>query len=447
MASRNTLARNARNAPERRQKNLIARCIAWIIWFTASCAFAEDWPHWRGMRRNDVSAESSAWTGNKDWPMKALKWQSDVGAGGSSPLVVGGRVYAFGWHQDKESLICLEARAGEPLWQQSYTAPERGRYSTGDEGLYSGPSSTPEFDPQTYFIYTLGNDGELRCWNTREKGRLVWSMNLYDRFAVKQRPKVGRSPLRDYGYTSSPLVLGDSLIVEIGAPAATLASFDKRTGQPQWQSEAAGPAGHNAGPVPIQIAGTPCVAVFSFDGLLVTRTDGEHAGKTVATFPWKTEFAQNIATVAVHHDNVLLTSGYNQNRMARLKVTLQGAELVWENKYSSKICTPVIHDGHVYWAFESIHCVDFESGALVWKGGTTGDAGSCIMTSDDRLIFWCQRGDLLLVESARRSPKRMHALATLHVPDLSDVWPHVVLSDGRLYCRDRQGKLLCFGSE
>jgi hypothetical protein len=193
------------------------------------------------------------------------------------------------------------------------------------------------------------------------------------------------------------------------------------------------------------VAGTPCVAVFTFDGLLVVRLDGDEAGQTVATYPWQTDFAQNIASPTVHHDNVLLTSGYNQQRMVRLHVTMQGARVVWESSDYSTICSPVVHENRVYWASQSIHCADFDSGKLLWKGSETGDAGSCILTSDDRLIVWCKRGDLLLIESAERSSDRLTTLASVQYPGLSDVWPHVVLSNGRLYCRDRAGKLICCG--
>ena len=89
-------------------------------------------------------------------------------------------------------------------------------------------------------------------------------------------------------------------------------------------------------------------------------------------------------------------------------------------------------------------CLDFKTGSLKWKGGKIGYPGSCILTADDRLIVWSGRGDLTLVETARRSPDRYQKLAERKGLFRTDAWPHVVLAAKRLYCKDRAGNLICF---
>ncbi|MEM7396006.1 MAG: LamG-like jellyroll fold domain-containing protein, partial [Verrucomicrobiota bacterium] len=204
------------------------------------------------------------------------------------------------------------------------------------------------------------------------------------------------------------------------------------------------PAGHNGGPVPMMVDGVPCVAIHHFDGLLVVRLDRGREGETVAEVPWRTDFGNNVATPAVRGNAILLTSSYNHHRMARYDISLNGATRVWEQKAASKVCSPIIHRGSVYWAWRQMVCLDFETGEKRWTGGRYGDAGSCIMTGDDRLIVWANRGDLSLVESAVRSPDAYSELARRKVLSRSDAWPHVVLSDRRLFCKDRKGSLVCF---
>ena len=172
---------------------------------------AGDWPHWRGPNRNDVVAESSGWSNGK-WTSRKPKWNSNVGIGCSSPIVVDGKLYVTGWGKNRETLVCLNATTGRELWNRSYACPQYGRHSTGDKRIYAGPSSTPEYDAETGFLYTLSIDGHLHCWNAKDKGRPVWGFNLYDRYRVKRRPDVGtrRRTLRDYGYTSSPLLFKTS---------------------------------------------------------------------------------------------------------------------------------------------------------------------------------------------------------------------------------------------
>lgn len=404
---------------------------------------AADWPHWRGPARTGVTDEPSGWADGK-WLPDRPAWTATVGSGASSPITVGDRVYALGHADGQDVIRCLSAADGKELWAGKYRGPEYGRFHMGDEGLYSGPSSTPEYDPDTKLLYTLGPDGDLRCWDTSSDGKEVWAVNLYDAYGVKRRPKLTRAPQRDYGYTSSPLVHGSWLLVEVGSGRGTLVAFDKKTGKEAWRSELADEAGHTAGPVPMTVEGVPCVAVVTQRNLAVVRLDRGNEGKTVATYPWVTDFANNVAGPAVRDNYVLITAAYNQNAICKLKVTLKGAEEVWRQKYPSKVCTPVIRGGHVYLAWQQVRCLDWETGEQVWAGGTVGDPGSIIATADDRLVVYGKSGKLMLVETAKRSPKEYKELAVRDGLFKSAGWPHVALAGGRIFCRDRDGNLACF---
>jgi outer membrane protein assembly factor BamB len=284
----------------------------------------------------------------------------------------------------------------------------------------------------------------LNCWDTGDRGKKIWGFNLYDEFHVPQRPKIGRQALRDYGYTSSPLVLGDALLVEVGSKQGNLVAFARQTGKQLWVSENKDPAGHNAGPVPMTLSGVPCVALLTIKGLVVTRVDKGNEGKTVAEYPWATDFANNIASPAVHEDSVLITSAYNHNAICKLKITLQGATKVWEKPLPSKVCTPVIYNSSIYWSWQTLKCLEWETGALKWEGGSFGDPGSCIATADGRVIVWGGAGKLALVETAERSPKGYKVLALKEGLVSTDAWPHVVLSGGHLYLKDWRGDLKCY---
>jgi outer membrane protein assembly factor BamB len=408
----------------------------------ASLVAADDWPHWRGPNRTGVVAEASGWNGDR-WVNKEPAWAADIGEGASSPLVVGDLIYTLGHRDGRDIVTCLDTESGKTLWTTNYAARGYGRNATGDEGLYSGPSSTPEFDLQTRYLYSLGADGDLICWNAAKEGALVWRRNLYDDYQMPQRAKVGRSGRRDYGYTSAPLIHRDWLIVEAGGPKGTIVALDKRSGKEAWRSQANSVAGHTGGMAPLVVEGVACLAVMTFDGLLVVRLDEQRAGETVATYPWITDFANNIAGVAAHGDAVLITSSYNHEAICKLRISLAGAEKLWQQPFSSKACTPVIHKGRIYIAWNRLRALDWETGEQLWEGPPVGDAGSCIVTSDDKLIVWAKQGELILADAAP-SLQEYRELARLERLADSDVWPHVALSDGRLFCRDRMGKLLCF---
>jgi outer membrane protein assembly factor BamB len=420
-----------------------------IVWL-ATLAFlsptslaAADWPHWRGPTRDGLTTEPSGWADGRWLPDKPA-WTGTVGHGASSPLVVGDRLYAFGRADGHDVVSCLDARDGKPVWSAKYRGPMYGRFHAGDESLYSGPSSTPEYDPKTKLLYTLGPDGDLRCWDTATAGKEVWSLNLYDTYKAEQRPQLTRAPRRDYGYTSSPLVHGEWLLVEVGSARGTLVAFDRKTGKEVWASELKDEAGHNGGPVPMTVEGVPSVALLTQRNLAVIRLDPGREGKTVAVHPWVTDFANNVASPAVRDNFVLVTSSYNQSAICKLKVTLAGAEELWRKKFASKVCTPVIHGGHVYFAWQRVRCLDWETGEQRWEGGSFSDPGSCVVTADDRLVVYGWNGKLALVETAKRSPKAYTELAVKDKIFGALAWPHVALAGGRLYCRDREGNLACF---
>ncbi len=407
----------------------------------ATSAAADDWPHWRGPHRDGSTAETSRWDEGA-WPPADPAWTAQVGAGASSPIIADGRVYVLGWTDGLEVVSCLDAGTGQVRWRRSYEAPDYGRHHRGDEGQYRGPSATPELDAETGLLYTLGIDGDLRCWDAAHGGNPVWSLNLYDEFGVGQRPDIGGG-LRDYGYTTAPLVHGEWLLVEAGADAGSLIAFEKRTGERVWASECADPAGHSGGLVPMEVEGVPCVAVMTMYRLLVARLDAGHEGETAASYPWKSNCGTAIPTPAARGDSIVVTSAYNQKRTARIRVGLGQADLVWESDQYSTVASPVIHDGHIYLAWQKLRCLDWETGELRWAGGVFGDDASIALTADDRLIVFGRRR-LALCESAARSPAEYVELSLTDGVGSDRCWPHVALADGRVYCRDREGALMCF---
>ena len=73
------------------------------------------------------------------------------------------------------------------MWSVNYKCPKYGRFHMGDEGLYSGPSSTPEYDPTTKLLYTVSTDGDLNCWDSGAEGKKLWGRNLYDDYKAERQ--------------------------------------------------------------------------------------------------------------------------------------------------------------------------------------------------------------------------------------------------------------------
>lgn len=412
---------------------------------------AADWPHWGGPNRNGTTIGSSGWNG-KDWLADKPAWRRSVGQGSTTPLVVGKRLYTLGWSKGRDTLYCLNAHTGKQIWGKSYACPPYGRHARGDQGWFKGVTSTPEYNRRTGLLYTLSCDGDLICWKASD-GKRLWHKNLYEDYSVGQRPGS-----RDYGYTSSPLILGDDLIVEVGADKGNVIAFDKRTGKQRWTSQNTDAAGHTTGPVRIRINNHDCLAVLTQAHLLVVGLEGKQRGKTLGQYSWEVQYNNGIPTVCVAGDRMVVTSGYNQNRICLFELTSGGLKKQDEIKRDcSKVCTPVFHRGHLYIAYDCLRCYRVVNNGLKlqWKGSGReaefGRDGSCLVTGDDRLVVFGSRGRdfrLALAETVTQSAKKCRMLSSRHnvfagKTGNKRAWPHVVLANRHVYCKDVLGNIVC----
>ncbi|MBE3131848.1 MAG: PQQ-binding-like beta-propeller repeat protein [Acidobacteria bacterium] len=399
-----------------------------------------DWPQWRGPARNDVSPESSGYPAG--WPPAAL-WKMNVGKGCTSPVLAGGRLYVMGFHgaergRGTDTVFCLDARTGAAVWKQSYPSRYFSRLATGDENAYGGPSSTPTFDATTGRLYTLGIDGDLVCWDGRRGGARVWAINLHDTYKPARRPDVGRGT-RDYGFPGSPVVLGDVVLVEVGDDDGTVMAFDKATGRRRWRSEAGGFAGHSGGPVLFTVGGTPCLATLALTKVIVMRLDAGHEGRTLAEFPWTTDFANNIPTPTAWPDHLVLTSAYNQSRTALLRVAPGGIREVWTTRDHTGVCSPVAYKGRLFMTAGPLKCLDAATGRRLWSGGQFGD-GSCLVAAGDGRLIVFGNGRLVLFDTAADAYRELAAVENL---SRATCYPHVALAGGLIAVKDMEGNLVC----
>src|SRR5205085_12474506 len=92
-----------------------------------------DGPQWRGPERNGISAETG-WLSH--WPGSGPKrlWSAKVGEGFSNVAVANGRLYTVGNAANRDTVYCLNATTGKPVWTYPYPCPA---------GDYGGPRATP----------------------------------------------------------------------------------------------------------------------------------------------------------------------------------------------------------------------------------------------------------------------------------------------------------------
>jgi outer membrane protein assembly factor BamB len=403
-----------------RNRHRLALAI-WILTPLVPCSItprglADDWPQWRGPNRDGVSREKG-WTA--DWPREGPKllWKTSVGTGFSSMAVSIGRLYTMGNTDNTDTVYCLDAETGAVVWKHSYPCS---LVAVRHEG---GPGATPTVEGGR--VYTLSREGQVFCFEAAT-GKILWQTEV---------PEEAGSWRPFYGFTSSPLVLGDLVILNAGP---TGLAFRKTTGEIVWRSGRK-PSGYAAA-VPFQ-AGT-AVALFTPHELVAVRVDN---GKALWRHPWATRWDLNIADPVVVGDKLLISSGYDRGS-ALLRLDGGEPKPVWENQeLRSHFSTPVLFDGHLY-GFDgnthsladcSLKCLDAGTGAVKWKA-TELQIGALIV-ADGKLIALDHRGELFV---APASPSAFQPLARAHVLG-GKCWTAPVLANGRLYARNAQGNAVC----
>ena len=102
--------------------------LAGVLAVSASCAFAQDWPQWRGPNRDGAMRFIEP----KAWPEKLTsKWKVPVGDGYASPLFAGGRILQFARQGNDEVAMSIDPETGKRIWGMRLDVKETHRRHPG----------------------------------------------------------------------------------------------------------------------------------------------------------------------------------------------------------------------------------------------------------------------------------------------------------------------------
>ena len=377
-------------------------------------ACGADWPCYRGPSHNGISQETD-WNSNWGPAGPKVLWRKSIGIGFSTSSVAAGRVYNMGNSDRKtDTVYCFDAQTGQELWKHSYPCP---LLPNSYEG---GTLSTPTVEGGK--VYTLSKIGDLFCLDAAS-GKVLWQ---------KQLNKEMGFLLPTWHFSSSALIMGDMLLLNMGAAGVAL---NKNTGVRIWQSTR-GRCGY-ATPVPFELDGQPCLALMSEVTLVVIRqADGEQLWR----YPWKTMYEINAADPVVLGNQMLITSGYKHG-CALLEFDAKRARILWQNKaMSMQINSPVVREGYAYGFDENVFkCIKLQDGREQWAEESLGK-GALMMSADGRLIIMSEGGELVV---AQANPQKFEALARARILPPTKCWTVPVLANGRIYARNAAGNFVC----
>jgi outer membrane protein assembly factor BamB len=377
----------------------------------APAATGTDWPGFRGAERDGIVHGVRIATNWSTSPPVEL-WRRPIGPGWSSFAVRGNLLYTQEQRGADEVVACYNVDTGKPVWRHRDVA----RFWESNAG--AGPRGTPTLSNDR--VYTFGATGILNALDAAT-GNVVWTRNAASDTHKK---------LPGWGFASSPLVVGDIVIV---AAAGSLAAYDRATGEPRWFGPDGG-SGYSS-PHLATIQGVKQILLLSGTGATsVTPTDG----KRLWDYPLPPG-ARIIQPAFTAEGDVLINDGEG-NALRRIAVA-QGpggwtAQERWEsfglNPYFNDF---VVHKGHAFgFAGTSIACIDLKDGERKWKDGRYGNGQLVLLPDQDLLLVLSEEGDLALVGA---TPDQFKEFA--RVPAIEGkTWNHPVLAGDVLLVRNGQ---------
>jgi outer membrane protein assembly factor BamB len=373
-----------------------------------------EWSQWRGPNRDGHSAETGLL---QQWPQggPSRLWQAGgAGDGFSSFSASHGRLYTQGARGGTEYVMAFDAATGKKVWETA-NGP-RYRNAQGD-----GPRSTPTVDGDR--LYALGAAGAFSAFNAGT-GQKIWSVDFVDVFG-------GITP--GWGYSESPMILGDRIILNAGGRRASIVAINKADGKTLWQNHS-DEAGYSS-PVLLRTGSLRQVVFFTGErALAVDPRDG----RLLWSYDRPANNTANIATPVVRGNRVFISSDYGTGAglvTVRAAGAIAAAEEVYftremRNHHSSSVLV-----GDTLYGFSSsiLTALNFDTGKMVWRDRSVGK-GSLIY-ADNRLYLYSENGVVGLAE-ANPTAYREHGRFTIQTGN-SPTWSHPIITNGKLILRDQ----------
>lgn len=332
---------------------------------------ADTWSQLWGPSGNGVAAAAARLA-----PSVRLRevWRRPLGSGFSAISTAGTRGFTGLSDGPSDFLAAIDLATGREVWRTRL-----GETYRGHDGSKDGPISTPTVDGARIFI--VGPRGALVAADS-STGKELWRVELAADLAA---------PAPFYGFGTSPLVVGNLVVVNAGGEKHNLAAFAKDTGKRAWSVSHAKTVNY-ATPALATLGGVRQILVLANDVAFGVKPED---GSLLWSHPtgWTEEASR--APVALPGDRVLLT-GWSEAKL--LQVKSGGGKLaaseVWKSPRLKGSYSPtVFHEGHIFGMNGAyLTCIDPASGDAVWRHKVYG--GSLILVDGHAIILGDSSGDL-----------------------------------------------------
>lgn len=369
-----------------------------LVPFNIPCALLDsranadnDWPQFRGpggQGAADAKKLPVDWDGTRN-----LAWKTKMpGAGSSSPIVVGDRIYltCYSGYGEADSsgdledltlhLVCLDRASGNSVWKKDIRPrmPESKRVR--DHG-YAGP--TPASDGKSIYVF-FGKTGVFRF---DLDGNQIWNTTVGD-------------GLHGWGCGTSPVLFENLVIVNASVESKSLVAIDKETGKIVWSRKGM-MASWNT-PHLVKLPNGSTELVVSVKGQVLGFDPA--SGKSL----WSCRGIQDyVCPSVISHEGIVYAIGGRTSRCLAIRAGGRGdvssTHLIWEADAGANVSSPVSYKGHLYWVSDrntTAYCVRMEDGEIVYKKRFKGQPYASTVVADGKLYVVTRRAGTFVLPAA-----------------------------------------------
>ncbi len=182
-------------------------------------AVAGDWPQLLGPNRDSRAVDEQPLA---DWTIDSKPkelWRIRIGAGYSGAVIVGSKVVYTDRVGSEERTSAIDRFTGNQVWQSKQPCGYRSTMNPD-----SGPRATPVVAKDTVLSY--GAAGDLVAMRLAD-GKTLWQRALRKEYKADDGY---------FGAGSSPLVIDNTVIVNVGGKKGGIVGLDLATGKTTWES-------------------------------------------------------------------------------------------------------------------------------------------------------------------------------------------------------------------
>lgn len=386
---------------------------------------AADWNQFGGPTR-DFRADSK---GLAAWPASgpAKLWSRPLGEGYSTIATSGAALFTMYRRGSQEVVLAADAATGKTLWEYAYDAPVK---PSQNMQYGPGPHATPAIAGGR--VFSVGINLNLNAID-QNTGKLVWTKNLEKDFP-------GATSM-DRGYSGSPLLYKDLLILQIGGGNQSVIALRQKDGSLAWRSGSW--ENSPSSPSIFNIGGQDQVITPMAD-----RVVGLDAatGAVLWSHSHSTDYGLNIALPVVGADNIVVISSAYSGGSRGLQLT-RGADgkttvkELWAHKQLRVHHGTMVRIGDVVYGSSGdfgpapMTAVDVKTGKVLWRDRTFSKSN--FVLADGKLVLLDEDGNLALVALAPEGMKVLGKASLL----TNNSWTAPTVAGKVAYLRDRKTML------